>query len=323
MDRRTFLAALAAVSSATPLRAQQPWPDTTVRFIVPYAAGGPTDVSARLVAEAMSRSLPHRVIVENVTGAGTVAGTARVAGAANDGLTLLIATVANSIHEAMYANLPFNPAEAFAPAAMIGIAPMVVLVKNDNPAKTLADLIGLARERGGALTYGSAGIGSSPHLGTELLKTLAKVDMTHVPYRGTGPAATDLMGGRLDMLIDSVAAGIQNVRSGTLRALAVTTLKRVEAFPDVPTVAESYPGYESYTWNAVLAPAGTPPDTIEAINKSVASALADPALAGRLRDLGIIMAETNTPAATKAFIANERAKWLPLLRAAGVKPIVL
>ena len=320
MNRRRFLmTALFAPAGLAPASAQAPsWPATTLRLVVPFAAGGPTDVAARLLADALSSKFPQRVIIENVTGAGTVVGTTRVA-TAKDGHTFLIATVAHAVNSVLFANLPFDPLKDFRGVALVGIVPQIVLVNNDVQASTLPELLELARTRPGGLTYGSAGIGSAQHLAAELLKSVAKIDLQHVPYRGSGPAVTDLIGGTLDVVIDSAATAIQQVKSGSARALAVTTSQRLSALPDVPTVAESLPGYEAYTWNAILAPVGAPSTSLAIMNSAINAALAEPGLATRLSELGMTLSRNSTPESTDKFVAEEITKWQALLRATDAK----
>jgi tripartite-type tricarboxylate transporter receptor subunit TctC len=193
------------------------------------------------------------------------------------------------------------------------------LSHNNVQATTLRELVELARARPGGLSYGSAGIGSAQHLAAELLKSVAKIDLQHVPYRGSGPAVTDLIGGTLDLVIDSAATAIQHVKSGSARALAVTTSQRLPALPDVPTVAETLPGYEAYTWNAILAPAGAPSTSVATMNSAINAALAEPGLATRLSELGMVVSRDSTPESTDKFIAEEITKWQALLRATDVK----
>lgn len=294
------------------------WPERTVNFVVPYAAGGPTDVAARIVAETIN--LGQRVIVENVTGAGTVVGTTRVAKAPKDGHVFLVATVAHSVNDVLYSNLPFDTAKDFSSVALIGIVPQIILVRNDLPATSIDELIRIARSTPQQLSYGSAGIGSAQHLAAELLKSMTKLDAIHVPYRGSAPAVIDLIGGRLDFVIDSAATALQQIRSGSVRAIAVTTQHRLPSLPDVPTVAESVAGYEAYTWNAVLAPAGTENKILLRMNAAINTALAEPRTRARLEELGVTLAERSTPESTQSFVASEMAKWQPLLRRAGITP---
>lgn len=323
INRRSLLASFAfcpALLSPRPARSAA-WPDRNVTLVVPYAAGGPTDVAARIVAEAISRRLPQRVIVENVTGAGSVVGTGRVASGPKDGSQFLVATVAHAVNPVLFANLPFDPAKDFAGVGLIGTVPQIVLVNNSLPAATLADLLELARTKPGKLDYGSAGLGSAQHLAAELLKALGKVDIQHVPYRGAAPAVTDLIGGRLAMVIDSAATGLKHAKAGALRALAVTTTERLSSLPDVPTVAETLPGYEAYTWNAILAPETTPREAVDGLSAALNAVLAESALKNRMDELGIDTSRSPaSPATTEAFIASEIAKWQPILRQAGIKP---
>lgn len=321
MNRRSFLAGIAALGSGKSLAQQgaATWPTRPIRFIVPYAAGGPTDVAARILAETLSKRLPQQVVVENVTGAGTVVGTTRAA-ATKDGHTFLIATVAHAVNAVLYANLTFDPVKDFRGVALMGTVPQIVLVGKSFPGNSLADLPVAARAKPGGLTYGSAGIGSAQHLAAELLAKLAKIDLVHVPYRGAGPAVTDLIGGQLDLVIDSAATALTQVKGGALHALAVTTKERLPALPELPTVAEALPGYEAYTWNAILAPTGTAPEIVAAMNRITNAALADPGLIRRFEELGIAVAQSSTPEATDAFVAAEMAKWQPLLRSAGIAP---
>ncbi|MGX1785284.1 tripartite tricarboxylate transporter substrate binding protein [Bosea sp. NPDC055332] len=321
MNRRLFLAGVAALAAGKSFAQQNatPWPARPIRFIVPYAAGGPTDVAARILAETLSQRLSQQVIVENITGAGTVVGTTRAA-ATKDGHSFLIATVAHAVNTVLYANLTFDPVKDFRGVALMGTVPQIVLINKTFPGNSLANLLAAARAKPGGLTYGSAGIGSAQHLAAELLASMAQVKLVHVPYRGSGPAVTDLIGGQLDLVIDSAATALTQVKGGSLRALAVTTKERLPALPDLPTVAETLPGYEAYTWNAVLAPSGTSPEILAAMNRITNAALADPALIRRFEEIGISVARNSTPEATDAFIAAEMAKWQPLLRSAGIAP---
>lgn len=321
MNRRLFLASVAAMAAGQSFAQQgaTSWPTRPIRFIVPYAAGGPTDVAARILAETLSQRLSQHVVVENITGAGTVVGTARAA-AAKDGHSFLIATVAHAVNAVLYANLTFDPVKDFRGVALMGTVPQIVLVRKNFAGNSLTDLLAAARAKPAGLTYGSAGIGSAQHLAAELLAKLAKINLVHVPYRGSGPAVTDLIGGQLDLVIDSAATALTQVKGGALRALAVTTKDWLPALPELPTVAETLPGYEAYTWNAVLAPAGTAPEIVAAMNRITNAALADPALIQRFEELGIAVARSSTPEATDAFVASEMSKWQPVLRSAGIAP---
>ncbi|WP_245615120.1 Bug family tripartite tricarboxylate transporter substrate binding protein [Muricoccus aerilatus] len=281
MRRRTLLAAT-SVLAARPTLAQS-WPTQPIRLVVPYAAGGPTDVAARLLAEALSASLSHRVIVENRTGAGTVVGTGAVANGSRDGHTFLVATVAHVVNPVLVANLAFDPIADFGGAALMGTVPQVVLVNRDLPVRSLPELLALFRGRPGGFAYGSAGNGSAQHLAAELLKRQAGLDVVHVPYRGAAPAVADMLAGQVAMVIDSAATAIPMARSGQARALAVTAPAHLSQLPKVPSVAETLPGYEAYTWNALLARAGTPPEAIARMNGAVNNALAKLELRGGWR----------------------------------------
>ena len=321
MNVRILLLAVVAASVGFSVHAQQQtssWPERSVNFVVPYAAGGPTDVAARIVAEAIA--LRHRIIIENVTGAGTVVGTTRVAKSPKDGHVFLVATVAHAVNDVLYTNLTFDAMKDFDSVALIGTVPQIVLVNKELPVTSLAELIQLARSSPQGLSYGSTGIGSAQHLAAELLKSMAEINAIHVPYRGSAPAVTDLIGGRLDFVIDSAATALQHIKNGSVRALAVTTQQRLPSLAQVPTVAESLPGYEAYTWNAILAPAGTEKKALLAMNAAINAALEQPGTKSRLEELGITLARSSTPESTKSFVESEVAKWQPLLKRAGVTP---
>ncbi|PZW45656.1 tripartite-type tricarboxylate transporter receptor subunit TctC [Humitalea rosea] len=324
--RRIILAApaLAFAGRAFAQPAAQPtWaPDRPIRLIVPYAAGGPTDVVARLLAERLSAELPQRVLVENRAGGGAMIGTEAVAHAPKDGSALLFTTVVHAVHRALQgARLPFDPAVDFAPVALVGVVPMVLLVGPRAPWADMPALLAALRAANPPLAYGSSGTGGSSHLGVELLKSMTGVQAEHIPYRGTAPALQDLLGGRISLLMDSVATGAAPVRAGTLRGLATTGAARSPALPEVPTLAETVPGFVATTWNAILAPAGTPPATVAGLSAAIGRALSDPALAERLAGLGVDVPppEGRTPEATASFISAETAKWTRVIETAGIK----
>ncbi len=319
MLRRTALAAALLPVAA---RAQGWAPDRPVRLVVPYAAGGPTDIVARLLAERLSADLPQRVVVENRAGAGAMLGTEAVARAPKDGSVLLFTTVVHAVHRALHgARLPFDPVADFAPVALVGVVPMVVLVRPDAPWADMPALVAALRAANPPLAYGSSGTGGSSHLGVELLAAMTGTRAEHIPYRGTAPALQDLLGGRIALLMDSVATGAGPVRAGQLRALATTGPARSAALPEVPTLAETVPGFAATTWNAILAPFGTPPATLAAIGAAVGRALSDPSLAARLADLGVDVPPTDRrgPAPAAAFIAAETAKWGQVIATAGIR----
>lgn len=313
--RRALLATLAMPAVAS---AQAAWPSQPIRLIVPYAAGGPTDVAARLVAEALAPRLGQRVVVENRTGAGTVVGT-DAAAKARDGHSFLVATVAHAVNPALVARLPFDPATDFHGVSLIGTVPQVVLVNKDLPVRDLAGFLALVRAQPGRLSYGSAGVGSAQQLAAELMRVAAGLDMVHIPYRGAAPAVTDMIAGNLAMVIDSAATALPQVRSGAVRALAVTSREPLPLLPDLPTVAATLPGYEAYTWNALLAPASTPDTAVAAMNGAMAALLREGALRGRLEELGVAVTGDLPPEGVDRFTAAEMTKWQGVLRQAGIR----
>ena len=316
MRRRALLVALPLAAQA-----QTVWPAAPVRLVVPVAAGGPTDVPARIVADEMSRHLPQRIVVENRTGGGIVVGTEMVARAPRDGQTLLYGTIAHAVARAMFDRLPFDPVADFQPVALIGRIPMILLVNNDLPVRSLTELIALLRANPGRYDYASAGNGSSVHLASELFaRTAGGLQMNHVPFRGTAAAVPDLLAGRIHLVVDVATTGLPLAQRGALRPLAVSSLTRNPAAPEIPTFAEAgLPGYEVNTWHMVMAPAGTPRPVIDAVNAAVNQAIATPAIAQRLRDLTMEVTAGGTPEQASAFLAAEIAKWEPIIRAAGIR----
>ena len=316
MRRRALLLGLPLAAQA-----QTVWPAAPVRLVVPVAAGGPTDVPARIVADEMSRHLPQRIVVENRTGGGIVVGTEMVARAPRDGQTLLYGTIAHAVARAMFDRLPFDPVADFQPVALIGRIPMILLVNNDLPVRSLTELIALLRANPGRYDYASAGNGSSVHLASELFaRTAGGLQMNHVPFRGTAAAVPDLLAGRIHLVVDVATTGLPLAQRGALRPLAVSSLTRNPAAPEIPTFAEAgLPGYEVNTWHMVMAPAGTPRPVIDAVNAAVNQAIATPAIAQRLRDLTMEVTAGGTPEQASAFLAAEIAKWEPIIRAAGIR----
>ncbi|MCX7372108.1 MAG: tripartite tricarboxylate transporter substrate-binding protein [Alphaproteobacteria bacterium] len=308
MQRRALIAAIAAPPLAAPALAHA---QSTPRLVVPFAAGGPTDVVARMLAQSMG------AVVENRAGGAGLPATEFVARAPKDGSVLLFTTVIHAVHRALHgARLSFDPIADFAPAALIGVVPMVILVRPDGPAD-LPALLAMLRAQPGQHSYGSSGVGGSSHLGVELLKAMAGVDVAHVPYRGTAPALADLLAGRVLLVMDSVATGAPQVRQGALRALATTAERRSAALPDAPLVADTVPGFAATTWNAVLAPAATPTGVVEGV--SAACARFARAEAARLADLGVQVPDDMSPAATARFVTEETRKWEGLIARAGIR----
>jgi tripartite-type tricarboxylate transporter receptor subunit TctC len=328
MDRRSLLATLAATAAAPllarPARAQNNapvWPTQPVRLIVPFAAGGPTDIPARLFADQLSNSLPQRVVVENRTGAGVVVGTDVVAKAPKDGHTLLYTTIAHSVLRPLFSRLPFDPVADFAPAALLGVIPMLLLVDKDLPARDLPGLVRLFREDPGRYDYGSSGNGGAVHLATELfLARAGGLRVNHVPYRGSSAGMPDLLSGRLAMFMDVAAGGLPYHQRGEARALAVSSGRRIPQAPEVPTLAEGgVRDAESYTWHMVVAPSGTPAPVVEAINAAFNRAAAQEAVQRRLTDLTMLVRGDGTPAAAQAWMSAEMAKWDAIIRDAGIR----
>jgi len=322
INRRSLwqLAAGLAASGPASAWADQTWPNQAVRFICPFAAGGPTDVAARLVADGMTNALPQRVIVENRTGSGVVVGTEAVAKSARDGYTVLYSTVAHAVLRPLFANLNFNPVSDFQPVALVGTIPMLLMVNNDVPAKDLQQLVAMFRGKPGQYNYGSSGAGGAVHLATELfLKQAGDLKVNHIPYRGSAPAMPDLLNGNLTMFLNVASDGITSVQRGTTRALAVSSAQRLPQLPDVPTFAEAgLPGYEAYTWHMLFVPAGTPDAIVAQLNQAVNKAMRLPSVTQRFSDMSIQANADSTPASAAAWLKAEMEKWEPLVRASGI-----
>jgi tripartite-type tricarboxylate transporter receptor subunit TctC len=312
---------VALAGAATPLVANaQGYPSKPVRIIVPYPAGGAVDIIARIVGQPLSEALKQPVIVDNRPGASANIGMELAAKAAPDGYTLLMASNGIATNMTLFSNLAFDGRRDFAAVARIGYAPLVIVVPAASPAKTLKDLIAQARAEPGKLTYASAGNGSSGHLAGELLKSSAKIDVLHVPYKGGAPAITDLLGERISFMPINPVEVIAHIKSGRLRALAVGSDKRVPLLPDVPTVAEAgLPGYEATVWWGLVAPAGTPREIVARLNAESNKALADPAIVGKLAELGVVIT-VGSPEQFAAFIQSQTELWSGVIRAAGIKP---
>ena len=304
-----------------PALAQSPWPSQPIRLVVPFAAGGPTDIPARLFAEQLSQTLPQRVVVENRTGAGVVVGTELVAKAAPDGNTLLYTTIAHSVLGALFPRLPFDPVADFQPVALLGVIPMLLVVNKDLPARNVQELVTLFRANPGKYDYGSSGNGGAVHLATELfLARAGGLKVTHVPYRGSSAGMPDLLSGRLAMFMDVAAGGLPYTRRGEARALAVTSDKRLPQAPEIPTLAEAgVPNAESYTWHMVLAPRGVPAPTLQAINAAFNQAAAQESVQKRLTDMTMDVRSDTTPEAATRWLAAEIAKWATIIRDAGIQ----
>lgn len=318
--RRAFAASAAALAWVGRAGAQQPFPAKPVTMVVPFPAGGSTDIVGRLVAKSMGGAMGHNVIVENRGGAGGTVGANAVAKATPDGYTILLATVAtHALNPSMGKGVPYDPVKDFAPISLLVIVPNVLVVNPSFPAKDVQELIAILKKEPGRYSYASSGNGTPLHLSGELFKTMAGVDMAHVPYRGSGPALIDVIGGQVPIMFDVLGSASGHIRSGKLRALAVTTAERVPTLPDVPTMAEAgLPGYETYTWNALFAPAGTAPDIVARLNAEANRAIMEPEIKARLAEIGAVVVGT-TPEQLGDHVRAELAKWAPIIRATGAQ----
>ena len=318
--RRQLLKLIPASSvAAMTASLAQTYPARSIKLIVPFPPGGSTDVVARLLAQRLGDALKQPVVVENKPGVGSVLGTDFVAKAAPDGYTLVMA--ANSSiapGPLMRSSMPYDPIKDFVHIAMIGSFPNGFMVRADHPAKTMQEFLALAKARPGSINYASAGIGTSGFLSGELLKQTAQINMMHIPYKGSGPAITDLMGGQLDAMFEGLVTATGYAKSGKLRLLAVTSERRVKSFPDVPTLSEVVPGVSGAAWFGISAPAKTPAAITERLQAEVLAIVQSPDMQTRLTDLGM------TPLAYGAleylsFINNENRKWTPVIKTANVK----
>lgn len=309
-----------AATHAPPTLADPKYPSGPVSIVVPFGPGGGTDLIARLFAKPFSQELGDSVIVKNRAGAGTTIGTAFVAHSPRDGLTLLLNGSTLTYHPAMYKSLPYDVKKDLLPVAFISDQPYALLVNKDFPAKTLNDLVELARKSPGQIPYGSAGIGSAMHLSAELLWEKLGIQMLHVPYPGTAQAMNDLIGGRVKVLYTTAAGATAMVNSGTVRALGVSSAKRLATLPDVPTIAESgFPGYQQGSWMALFAPAGTPAPIVKQLAQATDKALADPALIKEFAAQGL-ETKTGSPDEVKQFFDAEVDRWTGVIKAAGIEP---
>jgi tripartite-type tricarboxylate transporter receptor subunit TctC len=322
LKRRTALALAMVAASALalgPAAQAQEFPDRPVTLVVPFAAGGSTDVVARIIGQKMADDLGQQVVVENVAGAGGNLDADRVARAEADGYTILMGTVAtHALNPLILKTKPYDPEKDFAPVSLLVLVPNVLVVNPELPAKTVAELVALLKAAPEQYSYASSGNGTPLHLSGELFKKMADVSMQHVPYKGSGPALNDVIGNQVPVMFDNLPSSSGHIKSGTLRALAVTTKERAPSFPDVPTIAETIPGYETYTWNALFAPAGTPKEAIDRLNAAAKKALADPAVAEKMKDFSATIV-ASTPEELATHVTAELAKWGPVVKDANVQ----
>jgi len=317
LPRRSFLGAAAVAIFAGPSAAAD-YPTRPIRWIVPYPPGGTTDVLARLVGEWLSRRLNQQVFIDNRPGAGNNIGTDAVVKADPDGYTILLVNPANGINATLYKNLPFNFIRDIVPVAGITRVPNVMEINPEVPARTVKEFIDYAKANPGKINMASSGLGTSVHLSGELFRAMTGVEWVHVPFRGAGPALTAMIAGQVHVLFDNLPSSIEHVKAGTLRGLAVTTAERSPALPDVPTVAETVPGYEASAWFGIGVPKATPPEIIDRLNKAVNEALNDKAMVQRLAELGGTPMG-GTPAAFGKIIADETEKWRKVVEFSGAK----
>ena len=318
--RTAVVAAACAAGFLASTAYAQSYPTRPVRAVVPFAPGGAVDVVARAVAQRLGEALGHTVVVDNRAGAGGTIGTEIVAKARPDGHTLLIGSMGVAVNAVLYQKLPYDTLKDLAPVTMLAEQPNIVVVHPSVPAKSIRDLVALARSKPGQITYASGGVGSNSHFATVLFLMAAKVDMLHVPYKGLGPAITDLVGGQVQMAVSNVSTALPHVKSGRLRLLAVTTKKRFGLFPDVPTVDESgVPGHESSGWYGLWAPAGTPPAILGRLHKELTHILTSPAMRDQLGAQGLEPIPT-TPQEFTRRLRVEIEQWGKVVRATGAKP---
>jgi tripartite-type tricarboxylate transporter receptor subunit TctC len=322
LPRRSFLH-LAAGATALPLVSRFAWaqayPTRPVRIIVGFAPGGQGDIIARLMGQWLSERLGQPFIIENRPGGGTNLATEAIVRAPADGYTLLAVNPAQAINATLYNNLNFHFIRDITPVAGIIVVPNVIVVSPSVPATTVPEFIAYAKANAGKLSMASGGIGSPGHVSGELFKMMTGINMAHVPYRGAGPALTDLLAGQVQVYISPTPAAIEYIRAGKLRALAVTTAARLEALPDIATVAEFVPGYEASNWAGIGAPRSTPAEVVETLNREINAGLADPRMKARLTDLGGTVLP-GSPSDFGKFIAGETEKWAKVIKFAGVKP---
>jgi tripartite-type tricarboxylate transporter receptor subunit TctC len=321
LPRRNFLhlaASAAALPAGSRLVWAQTYPSRPVRIIVPTAPAGAGDIVARLMGQWLSERLGQQFIIDNRPGAGSNIATEAVVRAPADGYALLLAGTPNAVNVTLYDKLNFNFIRDIAPVAGIISLPFVMVVNPTVPAKTVPEFIGYAKANAGKINYASVGIGSAGHVSSELFKMMTGTKMTHVPYRGAGPAFTDLLGGQVQVMFATTVSSIENIKTGRLRALAVTTATRSDALPDVPTVGEFVPGYETSGWYGIGAPKNTPSQIIDQLNEAINAGLADPTIKARLADLGGTPL-VGTPADFSKLITDETEKWGKVIRAANIK----
>jgi tripartite-type tricarboxylate transporter receptor subunit TctC len=296
----------------------QDYPTKSIRLIVPFAPGGGTDLIGRIVAQQMSEALGHQFVVDNRGGAGSVLGSDLASKAAPDGYTLLLGNISLAFNASLYRKLPFDAVRDFTPVTLVAVQPNILVIHPGLPAKTLNDFVALARSQPGKLTYASAGTGSGTHLAMELLKLQLKLDIVHVPYKGTGPALTDVIGGQVSSMLSTFASALPHVKTGRLRALGVTSKTRSHATPDVPTLVEAgVPDYEYATWYGLLAPRGAPAAIVDKLAKTAGTILVSEDAKRKFEAQGVDPL-VDTPAEFAAYLKSETAKWARVVKEARI-----
>jgi tripartite-type tricarboxylate transporter receptor subunit TctC len=296
----------------------QAWPARFVRLVVPFTPGGGIDAIARILGAKLAETWGQQVVVENKPGAGGNIASEMVARSDPDGYTLYISAAGLAVNQYLYPSINYDPVADFAPVTLICLFPNLMVVPTSSPVRSVQEFLAYTRTNPGKVNYGSPGHGSSPHMSGELFKHMARVDITHVPYRGAAPALNDLIAGRVDVMFAVMASGLPLVQGGQLRALGVTTATRVPAAADVPTIAEAgVPGYDTSSWFAFFVPAKTPPTIVDRMHADTVAALADPAVKARLEQLGVVVVGS-TPGQLAAHLKAEMEKWGPVIKAAGI-----
>jgi len=321
LARRDFIA-LAGTALAAPALMQhahaQTYPSRVVRLVCPFPPGGAVDAAARILANRMSEMWGHQMIIENKPGAGGNIAALGVLNAEPDGYTVYICSIGHAINQFIYASIGYNPVTDFAPVTLMCVYPNIMAVSNSSPDHSVPEFIARAKANHGKMTYASSGVGTSLHLSGELFKRLAGVDLTHIPYRGAGPALTDLIPGRVDAIFSNFPSTLPYVQQGQLRGLAVTTAKRQPEVPDLPSIAEFVPGYDVSSWFALFVSAKTPPELVARLNADAVAALNTPTVKQRYAQLGATVVGS-TPAELGAHLKAEMERWGPVIKAAGIK----
>jgi len=313
---------LALFASIAASHAQAPkYPDHSVKVLVGFSAGGGTDVAARVIAQKLSEATGQTFVVENRPGASGLIASEQVAKSPADGYTILVGSQTTmAVAPALYRKIQIDATKDFTGLAMIGISPLVAVVNVNSPIRSIQDLVAEAKAKNGTMNFGSGGVGTTPHMAGELLAFQAGIKMVHIAYRGEAPGINDLLGGQIPFMFSNLSVVGGNIQGGTLRALAVTSAKRVPSLPDVPTVAETFPGFEAATWFALIAPAGTPRDVVMRINAETRKIVATKDFQERFDKLGMILDQDRTPDEINAYVKSEMSKWAKVIQDAGVKP---